>query len=124
MDTGKIVIQIILIIGLAVPAAILLLPSKGARGLAIRRLTLLLVLIAGIVAILFPSLADATARLVGVGRGADLLLYGLIIVFIGYALSTSAHLRRLDRQISELTRELALAEAEPPAPGARGISTR
>ena len=124
MDTGKIVIQIILIIGLGVPAAILLVPTKGARSLAIRRLTLLLVLIGGIVAIMFPSLADTMARAVGVGRGADLLLYGLIIVFIGYALSTSGHLRRLDRQISELTRELALAEAEPPTAAAEGVRER
>ncbi|WP_035254252.1 DUF2304 domain-containing protein [Agrococcus lahaulensis] len=116
MDTGKIVIQIILIIGLAVPAIILLLPTRGARGLALRRLTMLAALIVGIIAVIFPSLANAVANAVGVGRGADLLLYGLIIVFIGYGLSTSAHLRKVDRQISELTRELAIAEAKPPAP--------
>ncbi|MGC5076991.1 DUF2304 domain-containing protein [Agrococcus sp. DT81.2] len=124
MGTDKIVIQIILIIGLAVPAVILLLPSKGARSLAIRRLTLLLVLVVGIIAIMFPSLADSVAALVGVGRGADLLLYGLIIVFIGYTLSTSAHLRRVDRQISALTRELAIAEAAPPEPRSEGVRER
>ncbi len=124
MGTDKIVIQIILILGLAGPAVILLLPSKGARSLAIRRLTLLLVLVVGIFAIMFPSLADSVAALVGVGRGADLLLYGLIIVFIGYTLSTSAHLRRVDRQISALTRELAIAEAAPPEPRSEGVRER
>lgn len=114
MDTGKILIQIILIIGLAVPAVIILLPTKGARGLAIRRLTMLGILLGGIVAVMFPSLTDTIARTLGVGRGADLVLYGLLIVFVSYTLSTSAHLRRVDRQISELTRELAVARAEPP----------
>lgn len=114
MDTEKLFIQIILIVGFAIPAIIILLPTKGARGLAVRRLTLLVVLLGGIVAIAFPGLPDAAARALGVGRGADLLLYGLIVVFIGYALSTSAHLRRVDRQISLLTRELAIVEAEDP----------
>lgn len=124
METGKTLIQIILIVGLLIPAVILLMPTKGARGLAIRRLTMLSALIVGIVAVIFPSLADTVANAVGVGRGADLVLYGFIIVFIGYTLSTSAHLRRVDRQISELTRELAIAEARPPAPSSSGVHER
>lgn len=115
MDTGKILIQIILVIGLAVPTVIILLPTRGARGLAIRRLTMLGILLGGIIAVMFPSLTDAVAQTLGVGRGADLVLYGLLIVFIAYTLSTSAHMRRIDRQISELTRELAVARAEPPS---------
>lgn len=114
MDTGKIVIQIILIIGLAVPAVIILLPTRGAKGLAIRRLTMLGILLGGIVAVMFPDITNTIARMLGVGRGADLLLYGFLIVFVAYTLSTSAHLRRIDRQISELTRELAVSRAEPP----------
>ena len=104
-------IQIILVTALAVPALILLLPTRGARGLAIRRLTLLAVLLVGIVAIIWPQIPDAVARTLGVGRGADLLLYGLIVVFLSYSLSTSAHIRRVDRQISELARAHALLEA-------------
>lgn len=115
MDSGKILIQIILIVGLAVPAVIILLPTKGARGLAIRRLTMLGILLGGVVAILFPGITDALAAMLGVGRGADLVLYGFLVVFLAYTLSTSAHLRRIDRQVSELTRELAVAQAEPPA---------
>lgn len=119
MDTGKILIQIILIIGLAVPAVIILLPTKGAKGLAIRRLTMLGILLGGIIAIMFPDITNTIARMLGVGRGADLLLYGFIIVFLAYTLSTSAHLRRTDRQISELTRELAVAQAQPPTGAVR-----
>ncbi|MBO1770706.1 DUF2304 domain-containing protein [Agrococcus sp. TF02-05] len=104
-------IQIILVTALAVPALILLLPTRGARGLAIRRLTLLAVLLVGIVAIIWPQMTDTVARTLGVGRGADLLLYGLIVVFLSYSLSTSAHIRRVDRQISELARAQALLEA-------------
>ena len=114
MDTGKILIQTILVVALAVPAIIILLPTKGARGLAIRRITLLGILLGGIVAIVFPEITNWIANLLGVGRGADLLLYGLIIVFLATTLSTASHLRRADRQISELTRVLALARAEPP----------
>ena len=64
-----------------------------------------------VIAVIFPSLTNAVASVLGVGRGTDLLLYGLIVVFLGFAVTSSAHNRRLDRQITDLARQIALTEA-------------
>jgi hypothetical protein len=119
VDANQVLIKVILIVILSALGLIILLPGRGARGQAIRRLTLLVVMVFAIVAVVFPSTTNEVAALLGVGRGADLLLYGLIVVFLGYAVTSTAHARRADRQITELARRLALADAEsPPAPEA------
>ncbi|MET0781324.1 MAG: DUF2304 domain-containing protein, partial [Microbacterium sp.] len=82
-------IKIILIVVFVVFAVALVLPGQGARRLAIRRVLLLLTAMAGIVAIAFPQLVNSLANLLGVGRGTDLILYVLVVVFIGTSISNS-----------------------------------
>ncbi len=113
-------IKIVLIAAFAVFAIIMLVPVKGARRLAVRRLTLLLAFAAAALAIAFPSLINDVARMLGIGRGADLLLYGLVVVFIGNAITTSAHHRQLQREITMLARAVAIRDAVPPAERASG----
>ncbi len=114
MDANQIVIKSILIAVFAVLALVVILPCRGDRGMAIRRLALLLVIGVGIVAVAFPHLTNGLAVFLGIGRGTDLLLYGLIVVFLGYTVASAAHTRRLDRQITDLARALALAQASSP----------
>ena len=111
MDASQILIKAVLITVFAVLGLVILLPRRGARGIAIRRLTLVLVVVSAVIAVIFPSLTNAVASVLGVGRGTDLLLYGLIVVFLGFAVTSSAHNRRLDRQITDLARQIALTEA-------------
>ena len=115
MDANQILIKAVLITVFAVLGLVILLPRRGARGMAIRRLTLVLVMVCAVVAVIFPNLTNAVASVLGVGRGTDLLLYGLIVVFLGFAVTSSAHNRRLDRQITDLARQIALAEASTAA---------
>ncbi|MFD2674561.1 DUF2304 domain-containing protein [Gulosibacter bifidus] len=112
MDTQQIIIKSILIVVLAVAALVLIFPGRGARGQAIRRLAILLGLVVGIVAVIFPHLAQAAADFLGIGRGTDLLFYLCIIFFIAYVVSASSHARRTDRTLTVLARKLALLEAE------------
>lgn len=112
MDASQILIKAVLITVFAVLGLVILLPRRGARGIAIRRLTLVLVVVSAVIAVIFPSLTNAVASVLGVGRGTDLLLYGLIVVFLGFAVTSSAHNRRLDRQITDLARQIALTEAK------------
>jgi hypothetical protein len=68
----------------------------------------------GIVALLFPDQMTRIARILGVNRGADLLLYvsvlsGLLIAFVIYT-----RMRTTDRQITLIVRQLALTSAELP----------
>lgn len=111
MDTGQLTIKIILIIVLAAFAIFLILPGRGVRHLAIRRLVMLLLVAVVVLAVIFPSAVTAVARVVGVGRGTDLLLYGLIVVFVGNSILQQRRHRHTEREITELARQLAILQA-------------
>lgn len=91
---------------------ILLRPGASARAQAVRTITLLMLLAAGIYAVLFPGVINDLAVAVGVGRGTDLLLYAFVIVFIANALSTVRRRRAQDEQITQLARQIALRSPE------------
>jgi hypothetical protein len=68
--------------------------------------------VAGGFFILFPDRATALAHVVGIGRGVDFLLYPIVIWLVRESLLTRR--RRLEdaERITELTRALAIAEAQ------------
>lgn len=110
----QIVIKILLILAFVVLAFVLLRAGGSARSQAMRTLGMIVFLCAAIIAVLFPALVNDLAVTVGVGRGADLLLYAFIIVFIGHMLTTARNRRQQDRQITELARKLALLDPQYP----------
>lgn len=114
MDS-QLAIKIILITLFVVFGLAVILPGQGARRLAIRRVLLLMATLAGIVAIAFPQLVNDLANVVGVGRGADLVLYVLVVVFIGTSVSNSIRHRHLERDLTKLARRVAIDAAPPPA---------
>lgn len=104
-------IKIVLLAAIVVVTTMLTRSTAGARHQAIRRLLLVgFVGLAG-VAILFPRLLTQLAQLLGVGRGADLLLYGLTVVFLGYVAASYRRMRQMEQQVTVLARELAVREA-------------
>lgn len=111
MDIDKIWIQLLLLVGIAVVTVLLTRSTADARHQAVRRVLLVLFAVATALAILFPSILSRVARLVGVGRGTDLLLYLLVIAFLSFIATTYRRMKATDRRITELTRELALTEA-------------
>lgn len=108
-------IQLLLLAGIAVVTMLLTRSTAGARHQAIRRLLLAGFVIVAVVAVLFPNWLTAVARVLGVGRGADLLLYATVIAFLSTIATTYRRLSDLDRKITVLARKLALAEARLPA---------
>lgn len=112
MESNQLVIQIILITAFVIFAAVLIVPSRGARRLALRRLVLVLAFLAAIIAVIFPGLLNDIANLVGVGRGTDLVLYALVVVFVGNAIAAAAQNRQLHREITRLARWAAIRDAE------------
>ncbi|HEU5222609.1 MAG TPA: DUF2304 domain-containing protein [Candidatus Lumbricidophila sp.] len=118
---AQIVIKVLLIAVFAAFALILLMPGRGARRLAVRRIALLVLFAAAIAAIAFPQLVNDVARVVGIGRGTDLILYGLVIVFVGNALSASVRFRHQEREITRLARSIALRDAPPPSAGRHSV---
>lgn len=66
----------------------------------------------GVLAIVWPTGATRLARSVGIGRGADLVLYaGVLAALLGFFL-TYRRLRRLETDLALLVRRLALEEEE------------
>jgi hypothetical protein len=105
-------IKILLIAVFVIFAVMLVLPGRGARHLAVRRISLVVVFLAAIAAIAYPDLLNYLANLIGVGRGTDLLLYGMVVVLIGNIISTTRRHRQMEREVTQLARALALSEAE------------
>lgn len=118
MEQGQVAIKIILIVAFVVFGVFLMLPGRGARHIAIRRLVMLAILALTIVAVVFPSTINSVAHFLGVGRGTDLLLYGLIVVFIGNSILMQRRHRVTERQVTDLARALAILQA----PAAEGQS--
>lgn len=109
-------IQAALIAAVAAVGWMMLRTPGGARHQAGRRLATLAFVAFAIFTIAFPSVTTSIAHRVGVGRGADLLLYALVIAFLAQILSSFRRNGARERQITNLARRIALDEApEPPA---------
>ena len=104
-------IQIILVVGVVVVGLFLTRPSGRDSHLALRRLFLAAFVVVAIGSIIFPQWLTWVANLVGVGRGTDLLLYGFVLAFLIYVSTTYRRNVQLDRKLTRLAREIALAEA-------------
>lgn len=114
----QVVIKVVLLAVILVVALLIVWPGGGARRVALRRLGLLALLALAAVAVVAPQLSNVVAGLFGVGRGADLLLYGTVIAFVWDFIATRAHYRRIDGQLTELARAQAISSA--PDPSRRG----
>ena len=112
----KIVLIQLLLIVVVVIVAVRLLRGRGARPQAVRRLGLMLFAALAVWSILFPSVWDQIARLVGVGRGTDMVLYALVVAFLSFTLTTYFRFRDFEARYTKLARRLALDEAGPPRP--------
>ena len=107
------VVQILLIAAVLAIAWRLLIGS-GQRTQALRRLGLLFLLGIVIYSIIDPSKTWTNlARALGVGRGADLILYGLAVAFFGFVVTTYKRFRTMETRYTRLARRIALDESEP-----------
>ena len=102
-------IQVILI-ALVLAVVVRLFRSRGARAQAIRRVGLILFAVFAIVSILFPSVWNTIAVLVGVGRGTDMVLYALVVAFLSSTVTTYLRFRDLEitytKEFTDIVHEL------------------
>lgn len=108
-----IVFQIVAALVIVV-AAIFMLRGGGARHQAIRRILLLVFIVGAASSVFFPGTWTWVANLFGVGRGADLLLYFLVLTFLGFVATSYRRFRHIENDVTELSRQLALLQAEKP----------
>lgn len=108
------VIKFILIAGLLILTLVCLLVLKSRLA---TRLFVAMQLLVGVLLVLFPETTNWLAAKVGVGRGTDLLFYLMVLVVYACALVVLAKFRSLERQITELTRLIALQNPRQEPPG-------
>jgi hypothetical protein len=74
----------------------------------------LILWVAAATVITFPESTVVVARLLGIGRGVDLVLYVSIILILYLLFRVYVRLEQLDRDLTQIVRALALRESEPP----------
>ena len=76
----------------------------------------------GLVFVIRPDLSTRLARVVGIGRGADLVLYGFALFSLFHFVTLEARLKDLEAKLTRVAREAALTGARqgPDAPPGRG----
>lgn len=104
-------IQALLIISILLLGLYFVKSRNTSKTKAYKKILLLLFIPFAIIVVLFPSLATDIAQFVGVGRGADLLLYGIAVVFIFQLFNTYIKDRESQRKMVILARKVAILEA-------------
>ncbi|MGY5765922.1 DUF2304 family protein [Brachybacterium sp. DNPG3] len=108
------IIQLVLVLGIVLIVGWLFM-TRGAKQLAVRRLLIIAFAIFAVLTVLLPSMLTKIANLIGVGRGADLLLYATVLVLLGFLALQEARTKAAEKRTTYLARRLALDEAVQPA---------
>ena len=103
------IIRILLLLGFALIGWSIFLRRNR---LPIHIMTVFALLVAAAVAVVFPNVTQDVADLVGVGRGADLVTYIAIVAVMFVLLHYYTKFVELQRNVTELTRELAILRTE------------
>lgn len=101
-------IQFILSAGLA--ACLFYVVSLG-RSTPAMRLALFAVICTGLVLVWIPDLTNRAAALVGVGRGADLLMYLWIVLTLLLIVRLHLKMREQSELLTQIARRISLSEA-------------
>jgi hypothetical protein len=104
-------IKLLLVVGLVVVAVSMLRNRNTIRFRAGKKLLLGAFAVLAVLAVAFPDWLNDVAKSVGVGRGADLLLYGLIVAFLFVAMNTYLKFKDYDIVLTRLSRRIAVDEA-------------
>ncbi|MGD8859785.1 MAG: DUF2304 domain-containing protein [Myxococcales bacterium] len=111
------VLLLLLVLGLQTLRGVL-------RGQMRKRIALFWLLIwsGAAVVVSAPRLTIVVARFVGIGRGADLVLYASVLLTLVGFFYIYTRFRRLDRQITLLVRRLAVENPSQPVAGPPDVS--
>ncbi len=104
-------IKAVLILGLLGVTYFLVRPVRTASSLALRRIGMLLLILAAVFAIIFPEIFNVFARSIGVYSGTNLLVYLLVIALFAQMASGYRRDMQTNRKLTELARQVALQSA-------------
>ncbi|WP_344302264.1 DUF2304 domain-containing protein [Nocardioides bigeumensis] len=118
-----ILVKVALVAAIALAGILALRGSRRAYHKVVWRVLLLLVMLAGGLSVIFPDALTEIANAVGIGRGADLLLYVTAVTFMLVSVSLFRRLSGLERRYVELARQVALTDARLAQPDELGAHT-
>ncbi len=107
-----IIIQLLLIAAILYVLARFLSYRNTSETRAWKKILLILFTVGILITVINPELANWGANLVGIGRGADLLLYVLTMAFIFQELSTYIKSKDEQKSLVKLARKIAIIEAQ------------
>lgn len=110
-------VKIILILALLSVGYFILKPVKSAQHLAMRRLGMMIFVVFATVAVLFPSTLTRVANWLNIGRGTDLLLYAVVLLFFSSAVTAYRRDAANEKKLTALARTLALNNVQCTTPG-------
>lgn len=105
------IIKLLLALGIALIALSFLRNRNAMRFQAGKKLALAAFALLCLVSVADPEITNRLAELVGVGRGADLLLYLTVLGFLFVALNTYLKFKDYDARLTRLARSVAIEEA-------------
>lgn len=82
-----------------------------------------LFMVLGVAAVILPAEVSRLAQIIGVGRGTDLVLYGMVVAFGFATINTYLRFKELELRYARLARAIALGNAEPPVAEDREVPT-
>ena len=92
------------------------------RSYKVDRIIIIFIIIVGIIFVLFPDLTMDIAHLLGVGRGADLVLYFCVIGFAFCIVLLYSRQRRFEELLVSILRKDAIQNAKEPVQKAASSS--
>lgn len=110
----QIIVQIVLVLAVIIVSLALMRGGSNARHLAIRRIMLVIFAVVAALSIFFPELLTMLARALGIGRGTDLVLYGLVVSFMVFMATTYQRFRHMETTLTQLSRRIAIDETPRP----------
>lgn len=105
-----ILIQVLLIIAILAVFVRFLASGNSVKTQAWKKILLIVFTMVSIACVLLPDILNNIANFLGVGRGADLLLYGLAVAFIFVQLNNYIKAKDEKKKLVALARKVAILE--------------
>lgn len=103
-------IQVLLVILILFVISRLIVRLKNKQVGILTFLIWLIFWIGGTAIVLYPEASSYVARILGVGRGADVIVYFSLILIFYFVFYITVRLRTIEQQISKIVRKISLDE--------------
>jgi small membrane protein len=105
-------IKLLLLAGVFATLVFFVRRQHSVRVQANKRIAFFAFILLNAYAIVRPDDLTWLANRLGVGRGADLVLYMLVVAFVFLAINVYLKIRQTERRLTDLARALSIREAE------------